>query len=206
MEVLNPGSEPVFEASSGLPADVPPKSVRLFSVGVSSDGHRKRSTRETSAAPTGVDRPFVPLSMLQATRSVVLAGFSVSNICVCSMKGIVNTAQPQAGCEADTKACPAGSRRFALSWLAIASPTCFSLLVHDARRAASRAVCTAGSRRPMSVAMIAITTSSSTSVKPCEKRPRGGRYPRGHAAEHIHFASMAAPPDASFTPATLFRV
>ncbi len=38
------------------------------------------------------------------------------------------------------------------------------------RRAASRAVCTAGRSRPISVAMIAITTKSSTSVNPRRRR------------------------------------
>jgi len=39
-----------------------------------------------------------------------------------------------------------------------------SWLVHFARRAASRAACTAGSNSPTSTPMMAITTSSSTSV------------------------------------------
>ena len=38
--------------------------------------------------------------------------------------------------------------------------------MHDVRRADSRAPWTAGKSRPMSVAMIAITTSSSTNVNP----------------------------------------
>ena len=40
------------------------------------------------------------------------------------------------------------------------------LLVHADRLAASRAACTAGSKSPTSVPMMAITTKSSTSVKP----------------------------------------
>ena len=40
------------------------------------------------------------------------------------------------------------------------------LFAHDALRAASRAACTAGSNMPINTAMIAITTSNSTSVKP----------------------------------------
>src|SRR4051794_2295688 len=40
------------------------------------------------------------------------------------------------------------------------------LLVHWARRAASRAACTAGNSRAIRTAMMAITTSSSISVKP----------------------------------------
>jgi hypothetical protein len=40
------------------------------------------------------------------------------------------------------------------------------LLLQELRRAASRADCTAGSNNPTSVPMMAITTRSSTSVKP----------------------------------------
>src|SRR6516165_2638606 len=40
------------------------------------------------------------------------------------------------------------------------------LLMHDARRAASRADCTAGSNSAIKTAMIAMTTSSSISVNP----------------------------------------
>jgi hypothetical protein len=42
----------------------------------------------------------------------------------------------------------------------------FMLLWHFARRAASRADCTAGSSRATRIPMIAMTTNSSTSVKP----------------------------------------
>ena len=55
----------------------------------------------------------------------------------------------------------------------IASPLCFKLFPHCIRRAASRALCTAGSRRPTSVPMIAITTNSSTSVKADFERTGG---------------------------------
>src|SRR5262249_41368021 len=44
-------------------------------------------------------------------------------------------------------------------------PICFRLLTHCDRLAASRAACTAGSRSAMSTAMIAMTTSSSLSLK-----------------------------------------
>ena len=50
------------------------------------------------------------------------------------------------------------------SKLWIARPICLRLLTHWARRAASRAACTAGSRRPIRTAMIAITTSNSIKV------------------------------------------
>jgi hypothetical protein len=54
----------------------------------------------------------------------------------------------------------------------MARPICFRLLVHWARRAASRAAWTAGSSREIRTAMMAITTSSSISVKPI-LRPEG---------------------------------
>src|SRR5687767_15963977 len=43
--------------------------------------------------------------------------------------------------------------------------SCLRLLEHLVRAAASRTFCTAGSRRPIKTAMMAITTSSSMSVK-----------------------------------------
>ena len=49
------------------------------------------------------------------------------------------------------------------SWPA-ARASCFRLLTHWARRAASRADCTAGNKRAIRTAMIAMTTSSSISV------------------------------------------
>src|SRR6516225_8903357 len=48
----------------------------------------------------------------------------------------------------------------------MARPICLRLLVHWARRAASRADCTAGRSRLMRTAMMAITTSNSIRVKP----------------------------------------
>src|SRR5215471_4727397 len=47
----------------------------------------------------------------------------------------------------------------------MARPSCLRLFWHLIREAASRTFCTAGSRSPMSIAMIAITTSNSMSVK-----------------------------------------
>src|SRR5439155_18554950 len=44
-------------------------------------------------------------------------------------------------------------------------PICFILLMHCVRAAASRTFCTAGTNRLIKMAMIAITTSSSMSVK-----------------------------------------
>src|SRR5262245_41231436 len=52
-------------------------------------------------------------------------------------------------------------------------PSCLRLLAHRIRLAASRTFWTAGSSRPMSTAMMAITTSSSISVK--ARRVRGTR-------------------------------
>ena len=47
-----------------------------------------------------------------------------------------------------------------------ASPNCFRLFVHWCAGPASRADCTAGNRRAINTAMIAMTTSNSISVKP----------------------------------------
>jgi len=60
----------------------------------------------------------------------------------------------------------AGSRRRDDSKLSTARPNCLTLLPQPLRRAASRAACTAGSSRPTNVPMMAIATSSSTSVNP----------------------------------------
>src|SRR5262249_45596637 len=46
-------------------------------------------------------------------------------------------------------------------------PTCLRLFWHVVRLALSRTCCTAGTSRPIRMAMMAITTSSSISVKPC---------------------------------------
>src|SRR5262245_57318616 len=48
----------------------------------------------------------------------------------------------------------------------MASPICLILFTHWARRAASRAAWTAGSRSAISTAMIAMTTRSSMRLKP----------------------------------------
>src|SRR5262245_56648990 len=54
-----------------------------------------------------------------------------------------------------------------------ARPICFRWLVHFMRLAASRAFCTAGSNRPMSTAMMAITTNSSIKVNARRDVPGG---------------------------------
>lgn len=50
-------------------------------------------------------------------------------------------------------------------------PICLRLLLQDDRRAASRACCTAGRSNAIRIAMMAMTTKSSMSVKP--RRERG---------------------------------
>src|SRR6185312_4231644 len=50
--------------------------------------------------------------------------------------------------------------------MCIAKPICFKLFAQLIREAASRAFCTAGNSIPISVEMMAITTSNSMSVKP----------------------------------------
>jgi len=67
---------------------------------------------------------------------------------------------------------PIGNVRFWSCASTTARPTCLSWLPHWVRRAASRALCTAGRSRPTSVAMMAITTRSSTSVNPRGREAR----------------------------------
>src|SRR2546421_7179053 len=52
----------------------------------------------------------------------------------------------------------------------MARPICLRLLLHWLRAAASRTFCTAGTSRPIRMAMMAMTTSSSISVKPRERQ------------------------------------
>src|SRR5262249_16562380 len=54
----------------------------------------------------------------------------------------------------------------------MAMPICLRLLAHWVRAAASRTFCTAGKRSPMRMAMMAITTSNSMSVKARREDPR----------------------------------
>src|SRR5438128_1118225 len=61
---------------------------------------------------------------------------------------------------------PAGSApRLISAYCVTPKPSCFRLFEHCERRAASRAVCTAGNSRATKTPIIAITTSSSTKVK-----------------------------------------
>src|SRR5262245_31230633 len=63
-------------------------------------------------------------------------------------------------------------------------PICLRLLLHFIRAAASRTFWTAGSRRPMRMAMIAITTSNSMRVKPRDP-PLAGDL-GAVMGEHLH--------------------
>src|SRR6516225_7972959 len=54
----------------------------------------------------------------------------------------------------------------------MAMPICLRLLADCVRAAASRTFCTAGNRRPIRMAMMAITTNSSINVKPRRRVPR----------------------------------
>src|SRR5262245_15966023 len=59
---------------------------------------------------------------------------------------------------------PVGKQPMASWWVCRARPICLRLFWHWRRAAASRTFCTAGSSRPISTAMMAITTSSSINV------------------------------------------
>src|SRR5438552_3764427 len=59
-----------------------------------------------------------------------------------------------------------GSRPLVFMQLCRARPICLRLFAQETRLAASRTFCTAGTSRPMRMAMIAITTNSSINVKP----------------------------------------
>src|SRR5437588_12657465 len=67
-------------------------------------------------------------------------------------------------------------------------PICLRLLLHDMRAAASRTFCTAGSKRPMRMAMIAITTNNSIKVKP------GRRGRTGHLLDEGEKQSRGSVP------------
>src|SRR5215813_8393673 len=64
-----------------------------------------------------------------------------------------------------------------------AKPSCLRLLEQLMRAAASRTFCTAGRRSPIRMAMIAITTNSSISVKP-ERQVRNSKL-RGVAPDLV---------------------
>src|SRR4029077_4268717 len=74
---------------------------------------------------------------------------------------------------------PYGNRPFTSWYECMANPHCLRLLEHFMRAAASRTFCTAGSNNPIRIAMIAITTNNSISVKAPRARLRVGLMGRG---------------------------
>ena len=72
------------------------------------------------------------------------------------------------------------------TWPESASPICLRLLLHWTRRADSLTPCTAGRSSAINSAMIAITTSISTSVNPRDPTPAAvGRGDRGSVERDI---------------------
>src|SRR5687768_13144830 len=65
----------------------------------------------------------------------------------------------------------------------MARPTCLRLLEHLVRAAASRTFWTAGNSRPIRIAMMAMTTRSSISVKALRTRGMGHPQRRGGREE-----------------------
>src|SRR5438046_1713372 len=73
----------------------------------------------------------------------------------------------------------------------MAKPICFRLLLQLMRAAASRTFCTAGSSRPMSTAMMAITTSSSIRVNAGRNGRRTmERSPHNEGGKKVGLASL----------------
>src|SRR5262249_11469588 len=87
----------------------------------------------------------------------------------CSANGRMWKAHPQPGATSPpgpaTAVNPGGNTWYVSRWLCRARPICLRLFVQLMRLAASRTFCTAGSNRLMRMAMMAMTTSSSMSVK-----------------------------------------
>src|SRR5437764_1407473 len=75
--------------------------------------------------------------------------------------------------------------------MANASPSCFSLLRHVVCRAFSRAWAKTGNRIAARMAMTAITTSSSMSVKPLRKRNLISISPGDRTREAVQAAALA---------------
>src|SRR5215468_4855714 len=75
-------------------------------------------------------------------------------------------------------------------------PSCLRLFVQLMRAAASRTFWTAGTSRPIRIAMIAITTSSSISVKARRRghAPRGGEH-MGGSSEYARKTSQRVKTD-----------
>src|SRR5262249_19742016 len=80
-------------------------------------------------------------------------------------------------------------------WLWQAIPSGRRLLAHLIRPAASRTFCTAGSNRPIRMAMMAMTTNSSIRVKARARRPPP-RDRTGTARKGQEGSRMIVPPDA----------
>src|SRR3954454_3693672 len=80
--------------------------------------------------------------------------------------GITSAPQPTLFASAGKHPRVVGQLPFASWQLWIASPICFRLFWDDIRLAASRTFWTAGSSRPIRMAMMAMTTNSSISVNP----------------------------------------
>src|SRR5262245_28258503 len=86
----------------------------------------------------------------------------------------------------------------------MASPICLRLFEQLDRAAASRTFCTAGRRRPIRMAMMAITTSSSISVNPVRRLVTGEEAIRTSATERKRtLPSVAEPPTAVNTGAAV---
>src|SRR3954454_15097769 len=77
----------------------------------------------------------------------------------------------------------------------MARASCLMLLLLLDRAAASRTFCTAGRSRPIRIAMIAITTSSSISVNPA-RRARAAR-PQPDAVRRAGLKELACVSDAA---------
>src|SRR5438552_5373506 len=67
----------------------------------------------------------------------------------------------------------------------MARPTCFRLFWHWARAAASRTFWTAGTNRPIKMAMMAMTTNNSIRVNPLRQRSMGKPSLRKRKKESI---------------------
>ena len=107
---------------------------------------------------------FAPRTIIGYETPLITGSVNRRHRLSCSMYGRMMTAQ-----DGESRAPfdrPHGRTPF-VSWkLCIASPICFRLFVHFMRAAASRTFCTAGRSRPIRMAMMAMTTSSSMSVNP----------------------------------------
>src|SRR5271154_3779289 len=81
-----------------------------------------------------------------------------------------------------------------------AKTICFKLFSQEARAAASRTFCTAGTSKPIRMAMIAITTNNSISVNPfrCEIRVMKASLHRDSSKSDNKSDALAAPVETHF--------